>query len=313
MNRTYERTFECSYPGLIVQLILGIAAVLTNFLILLAFYKNSAILEKGNNLTLACLAVGDFIQGCGAIIYDAVELRLKSSDDLWPAWVCIYGGHFVLEIGMSASIYWLFMVALQRFIAVTYPLFTMTNLTSKRFALCGMTVYALFFGGLLVVGFHINELQTLTRTCDLPVVFGVTYLRCKTAAGLTVTTLLYISYVGVLISVHRGTHQLVELQRQEGPGAMRHVRRNSVSSENRMHKTLTALLLAFTVFYTIPVCMTFATGFVEPLHFTRYAVLSILPIGIACNSMINIFIYLSRNNELRVCILDLLSRAVGRT
>ncbi len=80
-----------------------------------------------------------------------------------------------------------------------------------------------------------------------------------------------------------------------------------------MNHTLTALLLAFTVFYTIPVCMIIATGVIEALHFTKYVVLSLLPVGIACNSMINIFIYMSRNDELRVCILDLLSRATGRT
>ncbi len=312
MNRTFERTFESTYPALIIHLLLGIAAVLTNFLILLTFSKNSALLKNGNNLTLACLAVADFIQGCGVIIYDAVELRLKSSDDLWPAWICIYGGHFVLEIGMSASIYWLFIVALQRFIAITFPLFTITNLTSKTFALWGMTVYALGFGSILVVGFNTNELQTLTRTCNLPVVFGVTYLKIKAVAGLTVTVLLYISYAGVLIGAHRGSRQLIELQRQEGAGAMRHVRRNSISSENRMNKTLTALLLAFTVFYSIPICMIIATGFIDALHFTRYVVLSLLPIGINCNSMINIFIYISRNNVLRVCILDLLSISATR-
>ncbi len=97
------------------------------------------------------------------------------------------------------------------------------------------------------------------------------------------------------------SRQLVELsledvQRQQ----------NALQSERKMNRTLTALLVAYTVFITLPFLFLMVVTSVDQLEYARSISLPVVPIGIGCNSMINFFVYIFRHDELKECIIQLL-------
>ncbi|XP_031549152.1 QRFP-like peptide receptor [Actinia tenebrosa] len=294
-----------------IYVITFVVALLGNVLVIYAV-SNYQHMRTTTNVLIANMAVADLITTIFAMTYSIFYLFMQSR---W------FGGvvgtiacklvHFVIATTIAASIVALFLVSLERFCAVVYPLKYIKFIHNKK--LLTAVVWLVSFASMIVflVVYRVNEFDDGTFLCQIewnpefhpyhsPKVF-----YSLVSLILYVVPLLFMSVMYIII--------IRKLWRRRVPGNRSELNRQAaIRSRKSVIKMLIVVLVVFALCWLpVHIMHVLINFFYHPVfrQLSPWIVMMLFWISHA-NSAINPYIFITMNQSFRKIALSVLSRCI---
>ena len=305
MNATDVQESGVHHQGLlnifviVLMALTGVLIVVLNPLCLIALHRASGIQETTKTF-MASLTLSDL---CGGIFYVASQLIYHITNEWFLGdFLCILWGA-TISIFMTLSSISLFLLSVDRFIAVIYPLRYPTLMTPKRSKLITILLWAATFTLYSIIHATFSESNVSRRSTSI-----CEYGACKfcfiiyisaMAVPLTAILLLYMH----ILRVARRQARCIAAQGQinNPPGGQEAPQPISTKSTTTVFIITGALIICWTP--TIVTLFLVSRGSLSSDHIVNI----IAEIMYLTNGWLNVVIYYWRNKQLRQALHGLVS------
>ncbi|XP_038074141.1 dopamine receptor 2-like [Patiria miniata] len=281
-----------------IEVTLGIVGTVGNVFVCLIILR-AKFLHNMTNYLILNLAVADMSASVSLIfnvfLVETAIVQAPSGVAAGEIYCRFYGNLYFFWVCVTASVFNLIVVTLERFYAIVYPLHYPRYFTPKRVAL----LVALTWVGAFAQEFFallINSYNSVTRTCD----YGFPNLASQIAVGLFVFLSSYFcplcvmiwAYYKIMRNLSMSARNLMNQQTEDPAYALLRARKKVVH-------VLFTVVMAFLVLWTPnQVVYLFENFKVEliPVHHIVYSIFRMMAFS---NSVINPIIYAFKYKQFR--------------
>ena len=305
MNHTLDKAtvFSCGFPFLptnpvrispylravfIVRIVVNALTcpliILLNILVIVAV-KTKRQLRTKSNIALACLATTDL--AAGLVVQ---PLHIASSVLLFDAFCSLFNKSNVLTRKcIPASLYHLFLISLERYIAIKHPFIYENKVTEDRIIIASGLAWA------AAVLLQIEQLLHPDSQLSIRVALYLPPL-------ILIPAIIYFN-VSVYKEVGRNEKQIAANQ------VSSEAKEKILKNKKALYTTTIVLLAMFLCYFPATICANIVNYFQDTMPtYNAYAALCLVTLLPVLNSMFNPLIYAVRIRYFRVAFIQLLSR-----
>lgn len=300
---------------------IALTSVFGNILVMLAVFTNRR-LQTTSNYLLVALAVPDFFQGAVSLPLRLVEV-LKT--DVYHKLFCRAAIPVSTLFGGTSNLH-ILLIAIERFIAICWPYFYCTWITTK-FALVGVAVTWLsmiIFSLLPIMGWGGKEPKSSVTFCRFPAFLTQAYITCLYifVHVIPITVVLFLN-VFILRASLRHSRQIgaqvvasryntqTDGNSEFDPEPVEEVpKKKAEATKQRKATRIVAAVVGSFILLVVPIItidiVEMLTGAVVPVPVVKITVLMIY-----ANHCVNVFVYAGFNSDYRKTFKKILLKGIS--